>query len=162
MIRTAAMPQRLFIALFLFLAAVVFAVAPLPLLFRSLGIVLCAYLSFSAAGMPAAYLTALLAPPLGLIRGDQDWLVVMPIILSGNLLAMLGLEFSWRMLAVIVSPVLLVMPAVVTWQLSQQALFEVTLPWAGQEATWIVLHLLVAAAGVLVALYLDRRRSRAA
>lgn len=162
MIRTAAMPQRLFIALFLFLAAVVFAVAPLPLLFRSLGVVLCAYLSFAAAGMPAAYLTALLAPPLGLIRGDQEWLVMLPIILSGNLLAMLGLEFTWRALAVIVSPLLLVMPALITWQLSQQALFEVTLPWDGQEATWVILHLLVAAAGLLVALYLDRRRSRAA
>ena len=86
---------------------------------------------------------------------------MLPIILSGNLLAMLGLEFAWRPLAVIVSPVLLVMPAVVTWQLSAQALFEVTLPWDAQEVTWIALHLLVAAAGVLVALYLDRRRSRA-
>lgn len=162
MIRTAAMPQRLFIALFLFLAAVVFAVAPVPLLFRSLGVVLCSYLSFAVAGMPAAYLTALLVPPLGLIRGDQEWLVMMPIILSGNLLAMLGLEFTWRPLAVIISPALLVIPALVTWQLSQQALFEVTLPWDGQEATWVVLHVLVAAAGVLVALYLDRRRSRAA
>jgi len=162
MIRTAAMPQKLFIALFLFLAAIVFAVAPLPLMFRSLGVVLCTYLSFAAAGMPAAYLTALMAPPLGLIRGDQEWLVMMPIILSGNLLAMLGLEFTWRTLAVIVSPVLLVMPALITWQLSQQALFEVTLPFAGQETTWVILHLLVAVAGVLVALYLDRRRSRAA
>ena len=72
MIRTAAMPQRLFIALFVFLAAVAFAVAPLPLMLRSVGVVLCAYLAFSTAGMPAAYLTALLAPPLGLIRGDQE------------------------------------------------------------------------------------------
>jgi hypothetical protein len=162
MIRTAAMPQKLFIALFLFLAAVVLAVAPVPLLFRSLGVVLCSYLAFAAAGMPAAYLTALLAPPLGLIRGDLDWLVMMPIIISGNLLAMLGLEFTWRALAIAVSPVLLVMPALVTWQLSDQALFEVTLPWDGQEPTWVLLHLLVAAAGVLVALYLDRQRSRAA
>lgn len=161
MIRTATMPQKLFIALFLFLAAVVFAVAPLPLVFRSLGVVLCSYLAFSAAGMPAAYLTALLTPPLGLIRGDQDWLVMLPIVLSGNLLAMLGLEFAWRPLAIIVSPVLLVMPAVVTWQLSSQALFEVSLPWESHEVTWVALHLLVAAAGVLVALFLDRRRSRA-
>lgn len=161
MIRTAAMPQKLFIGLFLFLAAVVFAVAPMPLMLRSLGIVLCSYLAFGVAGMPAAYLTALLAPPLGLIRGDQDWLIVIPIILSGNLLAMLGLEFTWRVVAVIVSPLLLVMPALVTWQLSQQTLFEVTLPWSGQEANWVLLHLLVAVAGVLVAIYLDRRRSRA-
>jgi len=161
MIRTAAMPQRLFIGLFLFLAAVVFAVAPLPLMFRSLGVILCSYLAFAAAGMPAAYLTALLTPPLGLIRGDQDWLVMLPIILSGNLLAMLGLEFGWRPLALLVSPALLVAPAFVTWQLSKQALFEVSLPWDAQEGTWIALHLLIGAAGVLVALYLDRRRSRA-
>lgn len=162
MIRTAPMPQRLFIGLFLFLAAVVFAVAPLPLMFRSLGIAFCSYLAFAAAGMPAAYLTALAAAPLGLIRGDQDWLVMLPVVLSGNLLAMLGLELTWRPLAVIVSPALLVAPALVTWQLSHQTLFEVTLPWSGQEPTWVMLHLLVAVAGVLVAVYLDRRRARAA
>lgn len=160
MIRPAAMPQRLFIALFVFLAAVVFAVAPLPLLLRSVGIVLCAYLAFSAAGMPAAYLTALLAPPLGLIRGDQEWLIMLPLILSGNLLSMLGLEFAWRLPAILVSPLLLIAPALLTWRLSSQTLFEVTLPWAGQETNWIALHLLVAVAGVLVAFYLDRRRSR--
>ena len=160
-IRTVAMPQRLFIALFIFLAAVVFAVAPLPLAFRSAGIVLCAYLAFATAGMPAAYLTALLAPALALIRGDQEWLIMLPIILSGNLLAMLGLEFSWRAAAIVVSPLLLIAPALLTWQLSSRPLFEVTLPWAGQETTWLALHALVAVAGILVAFYLDRRRSRA-
>lgn len=161
MIRTVAMPQRLFIGLFFFLAAVVCAVAPMPILYRSLGIALFAYLGFSMAGMPAAYLTALLAPPVGLIGGDPDWLVMLPIVLSGNLLAMIGLEYGWRLLAVPLSPVLLVVPALVTWQLPQRmALFEVTLPWEGQQATWIAMHLLVAAAGVLVSLYLDRRRGR--
>jgi len=159
-IRTAAMPQRLFVALFVFLAAVAFAVAPLPLVVRSIGIVLCAYLGFSAAGMPAAYLTALLAPPLGLIRGDQEWLIMLPIILSGNLLAMLGLEFAWRLPAIVVSPALLVAPALLSWQLSSRPLFEVTLPWAGQETNWVALHVLAAVAGVLVALFLDRRRAR--
>lgn len=154
------MPQRLFIALFVLLAAVVFAVAPLPLVVRSTGIVLCAYLGFAVAGMPAAYLTALLAPPLGLIRGDQEWLIMLPVILSGNLLAMLGLEFSWRLPAVLISPALLVIPALLSWQLSSQPLFEVTLPWAGQELNWIALHVLAAVAGVLVAIYLDRRRTR--
>lgn len=161
MIRTAAMPQRLFIALFVFLAAVAFAVAPLPLAFRSAGIVLCAYLACATAGMPAAYLTALLAPPLGLIRGDEEWLIMLPIVLSGNLLAMLGLEFSWRLPAVIVSPLLLIAPALLAWQLSSRPLFEVVLPWAGQETTWVALHALVAVAGILVAIFLDRRRSRA-
>lgn len=163
MIRTVAMPQRLFIGLFFFLAAVVCAVAPMPILFRSLGIVLSAYLGFAMAGMPAAYLTALLAPPVGLIGGDPDWLVMLPVVLSGNLLAMIGLEYGWRLLAVPLSPILLILPALAAWQLPlRMALFEVTLPWEGQQATWVALHLLVAAAGVLVALYLHRRRGRPA
>ena len=160
MIHAVPMPQRLFIALFLLLAAVACALAPAPLLFRSLGIVLLAYLSFATAGMPAAYLTALMAPPLGLVRGDNDWLVLLPVILSGNLLGMLALEYGWRLPALVISPLLLIVPAAVTWQLSNRPLFEVTLPWAGQEARWILLHALVAAAGVLVALYLDLRRRR--
>lgn len=161
MIRTVAMPQRLFIGLFFFLAAVVCAVAPMPILYRSLGIALSAYLGFAMAGMPAAYLTALLAPPMGLIGGDPDWLVMLPVVLSGNLLAMIGLEYGWRLLAVPLSPILLVVPALATWQLPQRmALFEVSLPWEGQQATWVAMHLLVAAAGVLVSLYLDRRRGR--
>jgi hypothetical protein len=162
-IRTVAMPQRLFIGLFFFLAAVVCAVAPMPILFRSLGIVLSAYLGFAMAGMPAAYLTALLAPPVGLIGGDPDWLVLLPVVLSGNLLAMIGLEYGWRLLAVPLSPILLVLPALAAWQLPRRmALFEVTLPWEGQQAAWVSLHLLVAAAGVLVALYLHLRRGRRA
>lgn len=162
MIRTVAMPQRLFIGIFFFLAAVVCAVAPMPLLFRSLGIAFAAYLGFAAAGMPAAYLIALLAPPLGLISGDADWLVMLPVVLSGNLLAMIGLEYGWRFPAIALSPVLLVLPALVAWQLPNQELFEVTLPWGEQQGSWIALHLLVAVAGVLVAIYLDRRRAKAA
>ncbi len=161
MIRTAPLPQRVFIVLFLFLAALACALAPLPLLYRSLGIALCAYLAFSAAGMPAAYLTALLAPPIGLIRGDQDWLIMLPIVLSGNLLAMLALEFGWRVPSLVLSPLLLVVPALTAWRLSGQALFEVVLPWLGQERNWVLLHLLVGVAGVLIALFLDRRRQRA-
>jgi hypothetical protein len=160
-IRTVAMPQRFFIGLFFFLAAVVCAAAPMPLLFRSLGILLSAYLAFAAAGMPAAYVTALLAPPVGLIGGDVDWLVMLPVVLSGNLLAMIGLEYGWRYFSLLLSPLLLVLPAVATWQLPKQELFEVALPWDGQQGTWVALHLLVAVAGVLVALYLDRRRARA-
>lgn len=161
MIRTAPLPQRVFIVLFLFLAALACALAPLPLLYRSLGIVLCAYLAFSAAGMPAAYLTALLAPPIGLIRGDQEWLIMLPIVLSGNLLAMLALEYGWRVPSLVLSPLLLIVPALTAWRLSGQSLFEVVLPWLGQERNWVLLHLLVGVAGVLIALFLDRRRQRA-
>ncbi|HRN18471.1 MAG TPA: hypothetical protein PLU66_05230 [Trueperaceae bacterium] len=158
MIRTSPMPQRLFAGLFFFLVALVCAVAPMPVLFRSLGIVLASYLAFASAGMPVAYLCALVAPPIGLIGGDSDWLVILPIVLSGNLLAMLGLEFAWRLPAILVSPALLVTPAFVAWQLSRKPLFEVTLPWQASEATWVALHFLVAALGVLLAVYLDRRR----
>lgn len=161
MIRTVAMPQRLFIGSFFFLAAVVCAVAPISPLFRSLGVLLSAYLGFAAAGMPAAYLTALLAPPMGLITGEPGSMAMLPIVLSGNLLAMIGLEYGWRYFAVLLSPVLLVTPAVVAWQLSKRPLFEVTLPFSGSESTWVLLHLLVGVAGVLVALYLDRRRAKA-
>lgn len=159
MIRTVPMPQRLFIGVFFFLAAAVATVAPLPLVFRSLGVALSAYLGFSAAGLPAAYLIALLAPPVGLIGGDPDWLVMLPVILAGNLLAMIGLEYGWRLLALPLSPILLVLPALAAWQMPKQPLFEVVLPWDGQQATWVLLHLLVAVGGVLVALYLDRRRA---
>jgi len=155
------MPQRLFVGVFVVLAAVVCAVAPMPILFRSLGIVLFAYLAFAAAGMPAAYVAALLAPPVGLVGGDPEWLVMLPIVLAGNLLAMLGLEYGWRWFAAVLSPVLLIVPALVAWRLSGQELFEVILPFAGQEGRWIALHLLVAVAGLLVALFLDRRRAAA-
>lgn len=161
MIRTAPMPQRLFIGLFVFLAAVVIAVAPVPTVYRSAGVALCAYLAFAGAGMPAAYLTALIAPPLGLVQGAGDWLVMLPIVLAGNLLAMLGFEYTWRLPALVVSPLLLVAPAFVAWRLSYQDLFEVSLPWAANEGTWVVLHLLVGVAGVLLALFVDRRRATA-
>ncbi len=161
MIRVLPMPQRLFVAVFVVLAAVVCAVAPMPILFRSLGILLFAYLAFAVAGMPAAYMAALLAPPVGLIGGDGDWLTMLPVVLAGNLLAMLGLEYGWRPFALLLSPGLSVVPALVTWNLSGTELFEVRLPFAGQEGRWVALHLLVAVAGVLVALLLDRRRAKA-
>lgn len=86
---------------------------------------------------------------------------MLPIVLSGNLLAMLALEYGWRVPSLVLSPLLLVVPAVTAWRLSAQSLFEVVLPWVGQERTWVLLHLLVGVAGVLVALFLDRRRQRA-
>lgn len=162
MIRTAPAPQSTIIGVFLFLAAVVVAVAPLPLLFRSLGTLLFAYLAFAMAGMPAAYLTALLAPALALILQDRGWLVMLPIVMSSNLLGMLGLEYAWRTPALVVSPVLVGIPLLVAWQAAQRPLFEVALPWDGIQGTWLLTHVLIAFGGVLVALYLDRRRSRIA
>lgn len=160
MIRTAPLPQSLLIGTFLFLAAVVSAVAPVPLLYRSLGILLFSYLAFGVGGMPFAYLSALLAPAIGLISGDPAWAVMLPLVLSSNLLAMLGLEFAWRLPALLVSPLALAVPLVFVRTASKIELFAVELPWDGSSALWIVLHLLVAVAGIVIALVLDRRRAR--
>jgi predicted outer membrane lipoprotein len=161
-IRVAPDPQRVIVGTFMILAAVVFAVAPLSVTFRSAGVVLFSYLAFGIGGMPFAYLAALLAPPIGLITGDADWLVMLPIVLSGNLLAMLALEFAWRYPALALSPLLLVTPAIFVQAATRRELFAIELPWDEAQGTWIVLHLLVAAFGILTAFVLDRRRGRGA
>lgn len=152
--------RALIIGIFLFLAAVACAIAPMPILFRSLGIVLFSYAAFALAGTQMALLTALLAPVVGLLTGNGDWLVMLPIILASNLLGMLGLDFAWRYAAIIVSPLLLSAPGVVSVLLSGQELFEVELPWQGEGLTWVGLHALVALFGVLLALLLDRSRKK--
>ena len=159
MTRNATPTRTLFVGVFLFLLAAVCAVAPVPILYRSLGILLASYAAFAFAGMPFAYATALLTPAIGLISGSTDWLVMLPIILSSSLLAMLGLEFSWRYAAVIVSPALYVIPQLIVWQLSQRRLFSVDLPWDPAPVIWLSAHVLTALVGVLGALYLDRQRS---
>lgn len=152
--------RALIIGIFLFLAAVACAIAPMPILFRSLGIALFSYAAFALAGTQMALLTALLAPVVGLLTGNGDWLVMLPIILASNLLGMLGLDFAWRYAAIIVSPLLLSAPGVVSVLLSGQELFEVELPWQGEGLTWVGLHALVALFGVLLALLLDRSRKK--
>ena len=156
-IRTLPAPQSYIIGLFLFLVAAALAVSPLPLLYRSAGILLIMYLAFSVAGMGFAYLTALLAPPVGLLSGDPNWLVMLPIVLTSALLGALGLEYAWRYPALVVSPLLVALPPFIAYTLSRQELFRVALPWE-PAPTWIGLHALLALAGVLVAVYLDRRR----
>lgn len=160
MIRTAPEPQRTIIGTFLVLAAVVAAVAPMAVSLRSAAIALIAYLAFSIGGMPFAYLAALLGPALGLVAGDVDWLVMLPVVLSGNVLAMLALEFAWRWWAVVLSPALLVVPAAFVQTMAQRELFRVELPWDDARGAWIGLHLLVGVFGVLVALLVERRRLR--
>lgn len=162
MIRTAPAPQSLVIGIFLVLAAAVCAVAPMPLLLRSVGVIACAYLAFAMGGMPWAYLAALVAPPVGLLTGDTGWLVMLPIVLSGNLLAMLGLEYAWRWPALAVSPLLLVLPQLLALLLSNRDLFRVDLPWDSGGAAWVLLHALTAVAGILGAILLERRRLQAA
>jgi len=161
-IRTAPEPQRTIIGTFLVLAAVVAAVAPMSVALRSAAVVLFSYLAFAVGGMPFAYLAALGAPALGLLAGDVAWMIMLPIVLSGNLLAMLGLEYAWRWAALVVSPVLLVVPAVFVQTMAQRELFRVELPWDDGRGAWVGLHLLVAAFGVLIAVVVDRQRGRTA
>ena len=158
-IRTLKAPQSIIIGLFLFLGAAALAASPLPLFYRSAGILFLMYLVFGVAGMPFVYLTALIAPPIGLVSGDANWLIMLPIIMTSSLLAALGLEYAWRYPALIVSPLLAVAPFFIVFTLSQQELFAITLPWE-PVGTWIALHTLVALAGVLINVYLDRRREK--
>jgi hypothetical protein len=51
------------------------------------------------------------------------------------------------------------MPQFVALRLSKDELFAVQLPWE-PAGNWVNLHFLVAFAGVLVVIYLDRRRER--
>lgn len=162
MIRTAAEPGRTIIGTFLLLAAMALALAPLAVSLRSAGIILLAYFAFSVGGMGFAYLTALVAPAVGLVGGDSAWLIMLPVVLSGNLLAMIGLEFAWRAAALLVSPLLLVAPALVVQLLSRQTLFRIDLPWDDGNGAWLPLHLLSALFGMLVAIGVDRHRSRKA
>jgi hypothetical protein len=157
-IRTAPEPQRTIIGTFLVLAAIVVAVAPMAVSLRSAAIALLAYLAFAVGGMPFAYLAALVGPSLGLIASDTDWLVMLPIVLSGNLLAMLGLEFAWRWWALLLSPALLVAPALFVQSMAQRELFRVALPWDDGQGAWVGLHLLVGVFGVLVAILIERGR----
>lgn len=160
MIRTAPEPQRTIIGTFLVLAAIVAAVAPMSVALRSATVVLFTYLAFAVGGMPFAYIAALVAPALGLLAGDVAWMIMLPVVLSGNLLAMLGLEYAWRWAAIVVSPALLVAPAVFVQAMSQRDLFRVELPWDDGRGAWVGLHLLVAVFGVLIALLVDRQRAR--
>lgn len=160
MIRPAPEPQRSIVGTFLVLAAVVAAVAPMATSLRSAAIALLAYLAFAVGGLPFAYLAALLAPALGLLAGGDDWLVMLPIVLSGNLLAMLALEFAWRWWAVLLSPLLLVVPALFVQAMAERELFRVALPWGAADGAWVGLHALVGVFGVLVAILAERRRLR--
>lgn len=157
------MPKRAHpvVGLFFFLAAVAVAAAPLPELYRSLGVTLLAYLAFVLLRPSFAYLIVILAPPLGLVSGSSDWLVLQPLVISAGLLGVLGLEYAWRYPALVVSPLLHLAPYLVSWRMMQTELFAVALPLLPSAELWITLQGLVALAGTLFALYLDRRREAA-
>ncbi len=152
--------QRIIISLFLVLLALVLVVSPLPMLLRSLGILLLSYAAFGWGGITLAYLVALLVPPAGLLTGDPDWLVMLPLILSSGLLAMAGLEYAWRYPAILISPLLYVTPQLFAWSVSYQPLFAVDLPWEPSAGTWISLHGLAAILALLLSVYLERLKER--
>lgn len=158
--RAATTPQTLIIGIFIVLAAFVVAVAPLPLLVRSLGVVAASYAAFSFGGLPFAFAAALLAPVAGLLTGGSAWLVMLPLLLSSGLLALLGLDYAWRYPALVVSPLLYITPQLVVWQLSQRSLFAVELPWTPSAEVWLGLHALVAFVGVAAAVLLSHWRDR--
>lgn len=160
-VRTAPAPQNLIIGVLFLIAAGVFALAPVPMLYRSLGVLLCGTLVYSYSGAFFAQMIVLVAPCLGLLSGDPDWLVMLPIVLSSGILGMLALDFSWRYPAMLVAPVFYLVPTVFAWQISQRRLFEVTLPWEPSPEVWIGAHGLMLFAGALIAVFLDRRRGRA-
>lgn len=158
-VRTLPFPQNVIVGAFLVLAAAAFAAAPFDLSLRSVGILLVTYLAFSVAGSPFAYLSALIAPPVGLIGGDPNWLIMLPIIMSSTLLGVLGLEYAWRYPALIISPLLAAAPHFVAARLAEQSLFSIALPWLN-PSSWLWLHALGALGGVLVCIFFDRRRER--
>lgn len=152
--------RRVIISLFLVLLALVLVVSPLPMLLRSLGILLLSYVAFGWGGITLAYLVALLVPPAGLLTGDQDWLVMLPLVLSSGLLALIGLEYTWRYPAILISPLLYVTPQLFVWLVSYQPLFVIDLPWEPSASTWISLHGLAALFAMLVLIYLERRKEQ--
>ena len=152
----ASTPHTLVVGTFLFLLAVVLAVAPLPLLVRSLGVVLATYAAFTFAGLPFAFAAALLAPVAGLLTGGEAWLVMLPLMLVSGLLALLGLDYAWRVPALVVSPLLYALPQLIAWGLSQRALFAVALPWSPSAPIWLGLHASAAVVGTVVALWWRR------
>ena len=153
--RTAA-AHTLAVGSFLFLLAVVLAVAPLPLLIRSLSVVLCSYAAFAFAGLPFAFAAALLAPVAGLLTGGETWLVLLPLMLVSGLLALLGLDYAWRVPALFVSPLLYVAPQGIVWALSRRSLFAVELPWSPSLPVWLGLHALAATVGTVGAFWWGR------
>ncbi len=148
--------HTLIVGSFLFLLAVVLAVAPLPLLVRSLGVVLCSYAAFAFAGLPFAFAAALLAPVAGLLTGGETWLVLLPLMLVSGLLSLLGLDYAWRVPALVVSPLLYVLPQGIVWTLSQRSLFAVELPWSPSAPVWLGLHALAATVGTVGAFWWGR------
>lgn len=161
MIRTLPAPQNVIIGTFVFLAALVCVLAPIPLLYRSLGLLFATYLAFSVAGTALAYMVAILAPLAGLVGSDMNWLILLPILLTSLMLAVVGLEYAWRYPAILVSPLLYIIPQWIAQFLAKQTLFAIALPWEPAES-WLSIHAMAAMAASLFIIYIDRMRERSA
>lgn len=159
MIRTLPSPQNFIIGTFVLLAAVVCVLAPIPLLYRSLGLLFATYLAFSVAGTPLAYFIAIITPLAGLVGGDMNWLILLPIVLSSLLLAVVGLEYAWRYAALIVSPLLFLAPQYIAQEMAKLELFSIALPWEPVNA-WLAIHALASLAATLIVVLIDRLRER--
>ena len=157
---TPSSPKNIFIGLFLCFFAAVMVVSPLPMLYRSMIVLFIAYLAASYGGMPFAYIVVIIIPPLGLLKQDDTWLIFLPMIISSGLLAMLGLEYSWRYAAILISPFLYVVPQLFVSKVSEHRLFAIEIPWEPSATRWLMLHAFVAGAGVLTMFFLDRKRQK--
>ena len=85
-----------------------------------------------------------------------SWAVLLPLMLVSGLLALLGLDYAWPRGALIVSPLLYVVPQLIVWALSQRSLFAVALPWSPSAPVWLGLHALAALVGTAGALAIRR------
>lgn len=145
---------------FVLLLALVLAVSPLSMLVRSLGILFLGYTALAFSGLPLALACVLIAPLAGLLAAGNSWLIMLPIMLVSGLLALLGLDFAWRLPALFVSPLLTVLSQVLVLQLSQRSLFAVALPWEPNPQLWIILHGVTALVGTAMVIYLSGRDAR--
>ncbi|MEZ4608443.1 MAG: hypothetical protein R2865_17050, partial [Deinococcales bacterium] len=118
--------------------AAVATVLPLSLFYRSLLILASSYLAFSFGGIAFAYLIALFMPLIGIIVDSNTWLILSPVILSANLLAMLGLDYGWRYGALLLSPLLYAIPVIFVSRIAQHRLFNLDLSWTPSLNLWLI------------------------
>lgn len=150
--------RSLLIGIFLCLLAAVFAILPLPIFVRSIVLLFLAYMAVGFANIGFAYLIVLIIPVVGIFVDSAAWLIMSPVIMSAGLLAMLALEYTWRRMAVLASPLFWLLVPLFVHFVSQHRLFALELPWndgmTWWEQTplvWILLHGIVALIGSLIA-----------
>lgn len=138
------------LGIFCLALAAIAALSPLLPVYRSLSILLIAFIAVSFSGFPFGYIIVLITPLLGLYNGGNDWLIMLPLVLSSGLLAMLAMDYGGRWLGWLLSPLLCVAPIFVVWQAAQHELFNLELPWVLPQRSWVMGHGLVALLGALI------------